>query len=156
MQYQKINALSSTSGQEVQQFVDWLEEGVFDALQKKYLEVVMLEIYDNPSGRKGKSRSAEGPSADSLLTPKLIECFTLSVSYGKDGATFDLAKGAANATQTDTSTPMEPKVAIRQSTADVIRTLIELTGSLAPLPSSRIISMKVCQDSYSAHIFDNF
>lgn len=105
-----------------------------------------MEIYDNPSGRKGKGAVGEGVTTDQVPAPKLIECYIFTVSYGEDGATFDLAKRAGHqqGAVTDTSTPTKPTTAIKQSSANIIHVLVELTGSLAELPSSRTISKKVC------------
>lgn len=121
---------------------------MFDALQKKYLEVAMLEIYDKPSCRKGKGGSREGTSANPAPAPKLIECFVFTVSCGKAGGTLHLATGPVQPFKGSrvlhNSLPVNPKSVIKQSTANIVSAMIPLLRSLAPLPSSHSISMKVC------------
>lgn len=121
----KYRKLLNGTNEEVKLYTDWLEKGVFDALQKKYLEVVLLEIYDG---------------SDST---KLLECFSFGVSYTDEGASFSLGGGTGKG---ETSKPIdvEAKEEIKTSTSAVIRTLIELCAKLQPLPDNRIISMKVC------------
>lgn len=122
-----------TEKEEVQRFVDWLELGVFDALQHKYLEVVLLQVFagqvDNAKGGKEAGKQKE-----------LLECFSFNVSYGSDGAHFQLS-GMEGVHAT--SRPQDSKDHIKMNTSDVLRTLVELTNSLRPLPPNRILSMKV-------------
>lgn len=143
--YQKI---VQRDDQEVKQFVDWLEHGVFDALQKKYLEVVILEIYEGPETRNSKN-AFKDISESKLTSRKLLECFSFSISYSGDGANFALAAGNARG---DTSRSMEPKAQIKQNTSDVIRLLIELSSALRPLPPSRVISVKVSSALYFSQV----
>lgn len=129
---------------EVRQFVDWLELGVFDALQKKYLEVVLLEIYATTRPAEAHARQGATPltqEGDSAIVKKLLECFSFSVAYGADGASFALANATGG--NGATSQPIESKAQIKQSTSEVLRLLVELTASLAPLPQHRVISLKV-------------
>ncbi len=110
-----------------------MEHGVFDALQKKYLETVLLEIYEGPE----EGSKEEGQTKNR----KLLECFSFGVSYSVEGASFALATPSGSLG--DTSAPTELKASIKQETKSVIRTLIELSAKLRPLPPNRVISMKL-------------
>lgn len=140
----KYRKIIQGEDKEVKLFVDWLEHGVFDALQKRYLEVVLLEIYEaTPAGESRKLSK----NCDLDASRKLLECFSFSVSYSGDGASFALASEDARG---DTSKPIEPKAQIKQNTSDVVRLLIELSSTLRPLPPNRVISVKV---SLIAHLY---
>lgn len=106
---------------------------MFDALSKKYLETVLLEIYEVPESGARKGANPKNR--------KLLECFSFGVKYSDEGASFTLStpSGAVG----DTSEPTAVKASIKQETKSVIRTLIELSAKLPPLPSNRIIGMKL-------------
>lgn len=131
-QYHKIVGVEK---EEVRLFVDWLEQGVFHALQHKYLEVVLLEVFasDKPKGSNKKKTGKK----------QLLECFSFKVSYDKNGAQFHVSGSGG------TSRPLDSKEHIKRNTSEVLRSLVALTHSLRPLPPNRILSMKVCLQNLS-------
>lgn len=130
---------------EVRHFVDWLEEGLFDALEKGYLDVVLLEVFARDP-RKSNSNSRRGAKKSHVLgRGELLECFSFIVTYGKDGAQLKLSGRGNNGA---TSCPSGSKDEIKKSTSLVLRSLVELTETLQPLPKNRILSLKV-----RAHLF---
>lgn len=118
-------------------FVDWFEKGVFDALQNKYLEVVMLQVFArDPKAKKGKGGTAQR---------ELLECFSFHIKYNEDGSAKLSLSGSGGAT----SLPNDSKEAVKKNTSEVLRSLVEMTSSLKPLPKHRILCLKVCnQPSY--------
>lgn len=136
---------------EVRRFVNWLELGVFEALKSKYLDVVLLEIYtvdDGATGEKVGPPSTERATSaaaalDKAARRSLIECFSFKVSYGEDGAPELHLSTSKDATEGATSLPMDSKAQIKKNTSEVLRTLVELTHGLYPLPEHRMLSIKL-------------
>lgn len=104
---------------------------MFDALQRKYLEVVLLEVFavDAQKGKKKKKGTTK---------KELIECFSFKVSYDENGARLQQLSGGSANRQSETCRDQ-----IKRNTAEVLHSLIDLTHSLRPLPPNRILSMKV-------------
>lgn len=65
---------SKIHNQEALQLTKWLEEGVFDALEKRYLRGLIFAIYDNPDD-KPNSRLLETYSCRNNILCK-IDAFT--------------------------------------------------------------------------------
>lgn len=121
----------------MRQYTEWLELGAFDAIQKQYLDVILLEVFarvpSNPTGT-GNAKSQAGRKGE------LLECFSFSINYEKDGAQLQLSgKGSSGATSCPTGTKEE----IKKNTRQLLRSLVELTQTLEPLPKNRILSMTV-------------
>lgn len=120
-------------------YVAWLEKGVFDALQRKYLHMAHLEIF----AYRGTKQPSDPRSKIILATTgagPLLETYTFTVSYGNKGPEFhllpdSLAEQPAYTSQTPDS--------ITEKTAGVIETLINMTSTLRPLPPKCLLSMKV-------------
>jgi hypothetical protein len=147
--------------EEAAMFVQWLEQGVFDALSRKYLATVLLEIYEElPSparahGRSPLARPAETQKADSdatgtdaKLLRRMLEVFSFSVEYPGDSSGPRLAVSA----DPKTGTRVGPwanfsRDAIKKSTSDVLRELVVLASTLDPLPKNRVISVKLLYTS---------
>lgn len=66
---------STIRNQEAWQLTKWLEEGVFDALEKRYLRGLVFAIYDHPED-KPHSRLLETYSC-TLFSMVLFRCFQL-------------------------------------------------------------------------------
>ncbi|OVA17498.1 DNA-binding HORMA [Macleaya cordata] len=115
---------------ESRRLIDWMEKGVYDALQKKYLRTLLFCICE----------ALDGP---------LIEEYTFSFSYShsddqevfmninrtgnkKDGATFK-----SNACMDITPNQM------RSSACKMVRTLVQLMRTLDRMPEERVIVMKL-------------
>ena len=63
--------------QEAWQLTRWLEEGVFDALEKQYLRGFVFAIYDHPEN-KASSRLLETYSCTSFHFLFMNRCFYIS------------------------------------------------------------------------------
>ncbi|KAJ0717736.1 putative HORMA domain, winged helix DNA-binding domain superfamily, HORMA domain superfamily [Helianthus annuus] len=115
---------------ESRRLIDWMEKGVYDALQKKYLRTLMFCVCE----------TAEGP---------MIEEYSFSFSYSnsdsqevsmnvnrignkKRGETFK-----CNSTTEITPTQM------KSSACKMVRTLIQLMRTLDKMPEERTIVMKL-------------
>eukprot|EP01117_Protostelium_nocturnum_P008328 TRINITY_DN2976_c0_g1_i1.p1 TRINITY_DN2976_c0_g1~~TRINITY_DN2976_c0_g1_i1.p1 ORF type:complete len:400 (-),score=132.39 TRINITY_DN2976_c0_g1_i1:839-2038(-) len=107
---------------------DWLEEGVFDALSKKYLRLLVFGIYgeeDDPS--------------------TLTECYNFSISY--DGQDIQMnvektAKGGNKKNPLGSSSHMSMED-VKVETLSLIRKLIMMTSNMQPLPEDRYITMRL-------------
>ncbi|KAF5191838.1 Meiosis-specific protein asy1 [Thalictrum thalictroides] len=114
---------------ESRRLIDWMEKGVYDALQKKYLKTLLFCICE----------AIEGP---------MIEEYTFSFSYSdsdsqevsmninrmgnKKGATFK-SNGSADVTPNQ----------MRSSACKMVRTLVQLMRTLDRMPEERTILMKL-------------
>ncbi|XP_022874812.1 meiosis-specific protein ASY1-like [Olea europaea var. sylvestris] len=114
---------------ESRRLIDWMEKGVYDALQKKYLRTVLFCICE----------TVDGP---------MIEEYAFSFSYSntdsqevsmninrkgtKKGVTFDC----------NSKTEITPSQ-MRSSACKMVRTLIQLMRTLDKMPEERTILMKL-------------
>lgn len=113
-----------------------MEQGIFDALQKKYLDVVFLQVFS-----VDKKDTSPIPKACNLL-----EVFSFGVTYGRDGAQLRVSSGD----------PSGDKDTIKKNTTEVLHTLVHMISQLQPLPRERILSVKVSVlsiDSYGCSPF---
>lgn len=151
--------------EDAQKFVQWLEQGVFDALTKKYLATVLLEVYEvfdksNPSSpadlneiletQRGESTSPDGQEgSDKDITRKILEVFSFSVSYpsATSGPEFRMSRGKRGKKGKLESDEKPTRNSIKQSTSDVLVQLMKLASTLAPLPENRVVSMKLLYTS---------
>lgn len=138
----QYHRMKNVTRPEATTFVAWLEKGVFDALQKKYLHMAHLELFEY-SGTKLPSP----PSSKAILPSKgagqLLETYTFTVTYGKKGPKFHLAQDLS--IHHDIQTSQSP-ASITNKVANVIRNLIAMTKTLRPLPETCMLSMKVSQN----------
>lgn len=122
--------ICNTNNEDVRTFVDWLECGVFDALKRRYLDVVVLEVYKTPE----RNASTIGiPSS----AGELLECFSFKVIYSDDNTQISLSGRAA------TSAPTNSRHQLGRDIADVLRNLVSLTHTLRPLPKNHNVGIKV-------------
>ncbi|XP_030542042.1 meiosis-specific protein ASY1 isoform X1 [Rhodamnia argentea] len=114
---------------ESRRMIDWMEKGVYDALQKKYLKTLLFCVCE----------SVQGP---------MIEQYAFSFSYSssdnqevsmnisrtgnKKGSTFRCNSGAE-------ITPNQ----MRSSACKMVRTLVQLMRTLDRMPEERTILMKL-------------
>ncbi|KAI3852100.1 hypothetical protein MKW98_020099 [Papaver atlanticum] len=115
---------------ESRRLIDWMEKGVYDALQKKYLKTLLFCI----------SEAIDGP---------MIEEYAFSFSYSnsdseevmmnisrtgnkKQGATF----------KSNGNTDITPNQ-MRSSACKMVRTLVQLMRTLDRMPEERTILMKL-------------
>lgn len=131
--------VTTTTCADARIFVDWLERGIFDALTRKYLQIVLLEVYD---GTRGGADGEKGAPT----SRELLECFSFNVSYNEQGAHVMVAEreAAASATAGATSTALDTKEQIKQNGETVVRTLVQMAQTLRPLPKKRVLGVRVC------------
>eukprot|EP01094_Clydonella_sp_ATCC50884_P001476 TRINITY_DN1109_c1_g1_i1.p1 TRINITY_DN1109_c1_g1~~TRINITY_DN1109_c1_g1_i1.p1 ORF type:complete len:449 (-),score=53.97 TRINITY_DN1109_c1_g1_i1:196-1542(-) len=105
---------------EAKRLIDWLERGVFHALQKKYLATVLFEISATP------------------LQERLLESYAFDIAYDQnDGVMVSLKAGRG-------SRPSELSMDnIKQATTRMIRRLLLLSETLDPLPKERFLRIKM-------------
>lgn len=113
--------------QESKLILNWLEDGVFDALEKQYLKLLVFGIHGE--------------------CDELIESYHFHFNYSDGGTNINLKRKSKDQ---EISNSQEingyeccTKEYARQQTVQLLRALILLTQSLSPLPESRYMSMKL-------------
>ncbi|CAM8912706.1 unnamed protein product [Rhodiola kirilowii] len=115
--------------EESRRMIDWMEKGVYDALQKKYLKQLLFCICE----------TVEGP---------MIEEYAFSFSYSNNDSqevsmdinrTGDKKGGNFKYNSTTEITPNQ----MRSSACKMIRTLVQLMRTLDKMPEERTILMKL-------------
>ncbi|CAL5073327.1 unnamed protein product [Urochloa decumbens] len=114
---------------ESRRLIDWMEKGVYDALQKKYLKTLLFCICEKE----------EGP---------MIEEYAFSFSYpntGTEEVVMNMSRtGSKKSSTTFTSYALEVTPdEMRSSACKMIRTLVSLMRTLDPMPEERTILMKL-------------
>ena len=115
-------------------FTEWVETGVFDALQRSYLKQITLGIY-----------------GDATKEDTLIETYQFSITYTKsDGIAIDLLQstmqeeGGFREERGSSVVPRWPsKAEIKEATIGLLRRLVVLMQTLSPLPAARDLVMKL-------------
>ncbi|KAG8049722.1 hypothetical protein GUJ93_ZPchr0009g736 [Zizania palustris] len=114
---------------ESRRLIDWMEKGVYDALQKKYLKTLLFCICEKK----------EGP---------MIEEYAFSFSYPNtsgDEVAMNLSRTGSkknSATFKQNSAEVTPDQ-MRSSACKMIRTLVSLMRTLDQMPEERTILMKL-------------
>nr|CAB3453888.1 unnamed protein product [Digitaria exilis] len=114
---------------ESRRLIDWMEKGVYDALQKKYLKTLLFCICEKE----------EGP---------MIEEYSFSFSYpntSTEEVAMNMSRtGSKKGSTTFTSNASEVTPdQMRSSACKMIRTLVSLMRTLDPMPEERTILMKL-------------
>ncbi|KAJ1608853.1 HORMA domain-containing protein [Cryptosporidium canis] len=113
--------------QESKLILNWLEDGVFDALEKQYLKLLVFGIHGE--------------------CDELIESYHFHFSYSEGGTNINLKRKSKDQeilkSQEINGYERCTKEYARQQTVQLLRALILLTQSLSPLPESRYMSMKL-------------
>ncbi|KAL3649884.1 HORMA domain [Castilleja foliolosa] len=114
---------------ESRRLIDWMEKGVYDALQKKYLKTLLFCICE----------AVDGP---------MIEEYTFSFSY----STADSEEVSMNINRSgikkggkfahNSATEITPSQ-MRSSACKMVRTLIQLMRTLEKMPEERTVLMKL-------------
>ncbi|OZJ03389.1 hypothetical protein BZG36_04002 [Bifiguratus adelaidae] len=132
-----VKTLQRGYSQEADTLLDWMELGIFDALERKYLRAILLGIHLDP----------ESPD-------RLSECYTFKVTYPHDDNAAHInieheVMGGSNKKQSvlntakgSSTTPLN-KEELAKVVRQLIRRLIIITQTLKPLPDNRYISMKL-------------
>ncbi|WOK96627.1 hypothetical protein Cni_G05334 [Canna indica] len=112
---------------ESRRLIDWMERGVYDALQKKYLKTLLFSICEEKDG-------------------PMIEEYAFSFSYASSDGDEVCMKVSRNGNKkngmTFKSTDVTPDQ-MRSSACKMIRTLVSLMRTLDQMPEERTILMKL-------------
>ncbi|KAL6845926.1 hypothetical protein ACP4OV_023374 [Aristida adscensionis] len=114
---------------ESRRLIDWMEKGVYDALQKKYLKTLLFCICEEE----------EGP---------MIEEYAFSFSYPNTNSE-EVQMNMSRTGSKKSSTTFKSNAAevtpdlMRSSACKMIRTLVSLMRTLDPMPEERTILMKL-------------
>ncbi|KAJ4462119.1 hypothetical protein PAPYR_1298 [Paratrimastix pyriformis] len=111
------------ANEDAHKLIAWLEEGVFDALEKKYLKSVTFAI------------AVHGSTGDR----EIIEQYTFHITYPDDGS--DDCR--MSLTHDGGTLSFSSKDEIRESTLQLLRSLIIVAESLPPLPPERFYIMQL-------------
>uniref|UniRef100_A0A8C2A9Q4 HORMA domain containing 1 n=1 Tax=Cyprinus carpio TaxID=7962 RepID=A0A8C2A9Q4_CYPCA len=115
----KVLILREHSCPGAQQIVQWLQ-GCFDALQKRYLRMVLLSIYCDPDNPQ-----------------KVTECYQFKIKYTENGPQMDFESKNGQ---------IESKMACdntQKSSILLVRKLYMLMQHLGPLPDNICLNMKL-------------
>ncbi|KAK8936781.1 hypothetical protein KSP39_PZI012447 [Platanthera zijinensis] len=125
MKIKKLMPLDAES----RRLIDWMEKGVYDALQKKYLKTLLFCICED----------LEGP---------MIEEYSFSFNYAdpsKEAVSMNISRNGnkkSGATFRANNMDITPDQ-MRSSACKMIRTLVQLMTTLDHMPSERTILMKL-------------
>ncbi|XP_067305729.1 HORMA domain-containing protein 1 [Pseudorasbora parva] len=115
----KVLILREHSCPGAQQIVQWLQ-GCFDALQKRYLRMVLLSIYCDPDNPQ-----------------KVTECYQFKIKYTEKGPQMDFeSKNGQNLTKMACDNT-------QKSSMLLVRKLYMLMQNLGPLPDDVCLNMKL-------------
>ena len=121
----KLKALIPDANPEAFAINEWIEKGVFDAIEKHYLKSLVFSIFaefNNPAS--------------------LLESYTFTFTYPKDGNISMGLIANAKGQQPKEFTYMTLEQ-IQHAWCQIVRTLITLSHTLPPLPSERHIGMRI-------------
>lgn len=151
---------------EVDNLLNWVEISCMDAIQKRYLKSMTLEVYkDNGSSDKenctfkktiNTEENSEPDNKPILDKSKLIESYRFEFSYPEeDKWNINLAHSEYELSKTNKNDMVVPKKEIReqimnqtkgdimQSTSQLLRRLLIMTSTLSPLPNDILLSMRL-------------
>ena len=113
---------------EVCQFVDWIEKGCFDALERGYLKSIVLGIYTD------KHRPTE-----------MVESYTFQITYHDDLSPQLHLSSHSNSRNNKLSGDIGSLGGedLEKGTVQLLRTLLIMVQTLAPLPDERYLTMKL-------------
>lgn len=105
--------------------LDWLEHGIYDALERKYLSAVVFAVYCDPAH-----------------PDRLHESYTFSVDYRDDAPSSLALLHSSGASLRVGVSPGD----VRKNLQQLMRRFILLTQNLPPLPDSRYVSVQLIFD----------
>jgi hypothetical protein len=121
----KIKSLVPKQNPEIAAMTSWLENGVFDAIERHYLRALVFSVFaefNNPA--------------------TLLESYTFKFAYPSDGQMKMNLVASTKEGETKEMTYMS-REQIQQAWCTMIRGLITLSHTLPPLPSERHIAMRL-------------
>lgn len=143
----------TTSNKQVAKIVEWLEDGVFDALEKRYLREVIFGVTTDPNNPKSlvESYRFDVRYPENGKYGKLIEDIT--APYSNNNNNNDNTIVATNNTNTNSTTTTfrmsvnddsdKPvtRANVKEATVTLLRRLMSMTQMLPELPERRYIYM---------------
>ncbi|KAK9476679.1 HORMA domain-containing protein [Lipomyces japonicus] len=131
--YVRLKKLKRGLSNQADTFLDWIEKGIFDALDRKYLKAIVFAIYLDPQH-----------AAD------ITESYTFNIAYRDDSGTvaaFELHDSLGSISHIGVS-PDD----VRKNLQQMMRRFIMITQTLAPLPDDRYLTIRlVFDDSACPH-----
>lgn len=118
---------------QARQMRELIHNGVFDALQKRYLKKLVLSVFSSPE------------SVDAEKT--LLESFEYRVSYGTEGSASIETFSVQAKTGVSGSTANFTKEAIASQAKVMLRSIVQMCGVLPTLPVEKEITIKLCKQS---------
>ncbi|GAB2280627.1 Meiosis-specific protein asy1 [Dionaea muscipula] len=115
---------------ESRRLIDWMEQGVYDALQKKYLRTLLFCICESVGGPMIEEYSFSFSYSDS-------DSQEVSMNISRSGSKKQSRTFKCNSMNEVTPTQM------RSSACKMIRTLVQLMRTLDKMPDERTILMKL-------------
>ncbi|KAJ3069969.1 HORMA domain-containing protein 1, partial [Quaeritorhiza haematococci] len=116
-----LKSLRRDYSEQADSLINWLEQGTFDALEKKYLKTLIFGIFLDPD--------------DPEL---LVESYTFHFAYPAEGL-YHISIDACG----KEAFKFRTKRQIMKATSEMLRRLLMLTQTLKPLPDNANITMKL-------------
>lgn len=126
-------------------FMQWLENGVFKALDAGYIDAITFVIFDNKENHTNNSNN----SSKAVAPYQPLETYEFKVQYGnKDDNTHPTLNGLK----------IDSKESLRMQAKRFVRSLVEFTGTLDDLPDKIGITFVIqyndsTPDDYSPEYF---
>ena len=114
-------------------FQEWIEDGVMEALEKRYLRTLVFAVFDGSDGTDA-------------ATAKLHECYVYKVKYTDDGDAEGHFSKIGDA-QGQTSVLLSSASEIADQCRQIIRNVVSLCNTLKALPQERCLTMKLFYDN---------
>ncbi|GAA98305.1 hypothetical protein E5Q_04989 [Mixia osmundae IAM 14324] len=122
----RVKQLLRNRSQEADRLLDYLEQGVYDALERSFLRSLLFAVFLDPEDQQN-----------------LVECYTFNFSYASpaDGPQMSITRTGL----TGEGFTFEPETQgnVKKQVQSLIRRLVAMTQSLSELPRRRFITMKL-------------
>ncbi|KAH0919663.1 hypothetical protein HID58_027323 [Brassica napus] len=128
---------------ESRRLIDWMEKGVYDALQKKYLKTLMFCICESVEGPMIEEYSCKFWRDGLISFVKKCVNFSYSDSDSQDVRMNISRTGTKKHGGTFNSTADITQNQMRSSACKMVRTLVQLMRTLDKMPDKRTIVMKL-------------
>ncbi|ORM41402.1 HORMA domain-containing protein 1 [Babesia sp. Xinjiang] len=128
--------------------LDWIEDGVFDAMSREYLKHLVLSIHNSEHvALESYTFSLQYGGQDCDGVPSVYSV-QLSVGHGPmvDNSTGSAGEAQGSITNTRAAEGIvvnADKEDVKRQTVKVLRDLVLLAQSLSPLPDTRFLSMRL-------------
>ena len=120
-------------------FLQWVEKGLYDMIDKQFLKEVTLSLAQNTG--ESTSPNAGGTDRKEAGEWKTFESYTMTYDYDKDGR-FTM-HGRNSGGEQQNVHPINWNTSLQKQTASVIRAVSALTYTASPLPNSVAVRLEV-------------